>query len=64
VTPAAWETCDHKFIPYFGPVLHCAKCGAETMATMDPCSSKAILPPTDHAALDALEAKRASKAKP
>ena len=41
-----WMTCSHNFVRYFGPVLHCSKCGASTMVTMDPKESKPIYPPS------------------
>ena len=47
-----WNTCIHSFRPYFGPVLHCVKCGASTMASMDG-KPKSILPPPDYTNLDA-----------
>lgn len=40
-----WETCQHKFSSWFGPVLKCGKCGATTMACMDKGESKPIFPP-------------------
>lgn len=43
--PDAWKTCSHVWRSFFGPCLRCIKCGAQTMASMDPKESKAILPP-------------------
>ena len=40
-----WQNCPHKFLPYFGPVLHCRFCGARTMYSMDRNESKKIYPP-------------------
>lgn len=31
----SWQTCTHKFLPYFGPALMCAFCAATTMVSMD-----------------------------
>lgn len=40
-----WMTCDHRFAPWFGPVLKCHRCGATTMVSMDPKESKPIFGP-------------------
>ena len=39
-----WRTCDHRFKFYFGPVMHCTKCGASTIASIDG-ESKPIFAP-------------------
>ena len=41
-----WQTCAHRFNPWFGTVMKCGRCGATTMMTMDPKESKPIYPPT------------------
>jgi hypothetical protein len=38
-------TCAHRFRLWFGPVMKCGRCGASTMASMDPKESKPIFPP-------------------
>lgn len=45
---ANWETCSHKFHPWFGPVLKCSGCGATTNMTSDPRESKPIFPPVSY----------------
>ena len=42
-----WTVCPHKFSPWFGPVLKCARCGASTMVSMDKNESKVIYMPMD-----------------
>jgi hypothetical protein len=42
-----WMTCQHRFSPWFGPVLKCIQCGATTMLSMDPKESKPIFPPLE-----------------
>ena len=42
-----WKTCAHRFVPWFGPVLKCQRCGAKTMVSMDPKESKHISPPNE-----------------
>ncbi len=43
--PNAWRTCVHQFQRYFGPVMLCQRCGAQTMVSADPRESKPIHPP-------------------
>ena len=46
-----WRDCQHHFIPYFGPVMHCRYCNASTIASVDG-KSKPIYPPTDYGRIE------------
>ena len=37
--------CPHSWASWFGPVLKCSKCGAETITSAAPGESKPIFPP-------------------